>query len=170
MGPNRSGMPPEHSQTRLGHFWKKSFFVKNLEKRPKSHETSMGRKTVFFLRNHKNKNDVHRHDSNFGGRMAFPSSIWSPFVKKRVLAKSMNSPLKGIGVRDFYAFFDFFCYDFSEKNGFPAHGRFMIFRTFSGIFNEKWVFPKMTQKCLGLLGGHPWPIRTHIWPILTKIA
>ena len=48
MGPNRSGMPPEHSQTRLGHFWKKSFFVKNLEKRPKSHETSMGRKTVFF--------------------------------------------------------------------------------------------------------------------------
>ena len=90
MGPNRSGMPPEHSQTRLGHFWKKSFFVKNLEKRPKSHETSMGRKTVFFLGNHKNKNDVHRHDSNFGGRMAFPSSIWSPFVKKRVLAKNID--------------------------------------------------------------------------------
>ena len=90
MASNNSGMPPEHSQTLLGHFWKKSFFVKNLEKRPKGHETSMGRKTVFFLGNHENNNDVHRHDSNFGGRMAFPSSIWSPFVKKRVLAKTID--------------------------------------------------------------------------------
>ena len=48
IGLDGSGMPREHSQTRLGHFWKKSFFVKNLEKRPKSHEASMGRKTVFF--------------------------------------------------------------------------------------------------------------------------
>ena len=27
----RHGMPTEHSQTLLGHFWKRSFFVKNLE-------------------------------------------------------------------------------------------------------------------------------------------
>ena len=48
MGPNRSGMPPEHSQTLLGHFWKNSFFVKKLEKCPKKHETSTGWKTDFF--------------------------------------------------------------------------------------------------------------------------
>ena len=48
MGPDRSGMPPEHSQTLLGHFWKNSFFVKNLEKCSKNHEMSTGRKTDFF--------------------------------------------------------------------------------------------------------------------------
>ena len=53
-------------------------------------------------------------------------------------------------------------YGFSEKIGFPARGHFMIFRTFLEIFDEKRVFPKMTQKCLGVLGGHPRPIRTHI--------
>ena len=33
MARNRLGMPPDHSQTLLGHFWKKPFFVKNLENR-----------------------------------------------------------------------------------------------------------------------------------------
>ena len=28
----------------------------------------------------------------------------------------------------------------------------------------------MIQKCLGVLGGHPRPIGTHIKPILTEIA
>ena len=42
----------------------------------------------FLLRNHKNKKDAHRHDSNFRGPMTSPSSIWSPFVKKRTLAKT----------------------------------------------------------------------------------
>ena len=48
MGPDRSGMPPEHSQARLGHFWKNQFFVKHLGKCPKIHETSTGRKTDCF--------------------------------------------------------------------------------------------------------------------------
>ena len=48
MGPDRSGMPPEHSQTLLGHFWKNSFFVKNLEICQKNRETSTGWKTTLF--------------------------------------------------------------------------------------------------------------------------
>ena len=62
----------------------------------------------------------------------------------------------------------FYFYDFPEKNGFPAHGRFMTFRTFFEIFDEKRLFPKMTQTCLGVLGGHPRPIRTRIWLMLAK--
>ena len=31
IGPDRSGMPPDHSQTLLGDFWKKLFFAKNAD-------------------------------------------------------------------------------------------------------------------------------------------
>ena len=31
MGPDRSGMPPDHSQTLLGHFWKKILFGQNVD-------------------------------------------------------------------------------------------------------------------------------------------
>ena len=48
IGPNRSGMPPDHSQTLLGHFLRKSFFI-SLAKCPENYETSTGRKTVFFV-------------------------------------------------------------------------------------------------------------------------
>ena len=48
MGPDKSGMPPDHSQTLLDHFLEnKSSFVTNLEKRRKVMETSTGRKTDF---------------------------------------------------------------------------------------------------------------------------
>ena len=46
-GPHKSGMPPEHSQTLLGHFWKRAFFVKNPKNWRKIMEMSTGRKTVF---------------------------------------------------------------------------------------------------------------------------
>ena len=83
------GCPPSTP----GHFWvifgkthfssKNSKNVRKIMKRPRARKP-------FFLRNHKNKKDAHRHDSNFGGRMTSPSSIWSPFVKKRVLAKNID--------------------------------------------------------------------------------
>ena len=53
MGPNRSGIPPEQSQTLLGHFWKVSLSVTNLETCPANHETSTSRKTVFFEKSYK---------------------------------------------------------------------------------------------------------------------
>ena len=34
------------------------------------------------------------------------------------------------------------------------------------IFVGKWLFPKMTQKCMGVLGGHPRLIRTYFWRLL----
>ena len=46
MGRNKSGMPPEHSQTLPCHFWRKENPVKNIEQRAENHETSTGRKTV----------------------------------------------------------------------------------------------------------------------------
>ena len=84
------GCPPSTPR----HFWiifeKTHFFVKHLATYMKNHEMPTGHKNVFFLRNHKNQKDAHRHNSKFRGPMTSPSSIWSPFVKKRVLAKNIN--------------------------------------------------------------------------------
>ena len=55
MGPNRSGMPLEHSQTLLGHFRKNSFPVDKLGNYLKKHETSSGRKLICFLINYTNE-------------------------------------------------------------------------------------------------------------------
>ena len=83
------GCPPSTPR----HFWvifgQTHFSSKITKKCRKNHETSAGRKTVFFfvfgMGGGTNKKDAHRHDSNFHGPMTSPSSIWSPFVKKRVL-------------------------------------------------------------------------------------
>ena len=91
MGPDRSGMPSEHSQTLLGHFCKKSCFVKKTQNLTGNHGNVHGPENRFNLENNGNTKDTHRHDSNFRGPMASPSSMWSPFVKKRVLAKTSFS-------------------------------------------------------------------------------
>ena len=52
-----------------------------------------------------------------------------------------------------------------KRNDCPAHGHFHDLCCF---FVEQIICPKMTQKCLGVLGGHPRPIRAHIWPIWEK--
>ena len=52
MGPDSSGMPPEHSQTLLGHFWTNHLFGKKTD----IMKTPTGRKTVFFPRGHDNHN------------------------------------------------------------------------------------------------------------------
>ena len=84
------GCPPSTPR----HFWdifgKGHFSSKISQTVAKIMETSTGRKTDFFLRNHENKKDAHRHDSKFRGPMTSPSSIWSPFVKKRVWAKNID--------------------------------------------------------------------------------
>ena len=62
----------------------------------KTNGNAYGPETVFFLGNTEHKKDAHCHDSNFHGPMTSPSSIWSPFVKKRVLtAFSGNKAIFG---------------------------------------------------------------------------
>ena len=78
---DRSGMPPEHSQTLLGVFGK---IILSTTHKPKSWKRPRAGKP-FLSGNKRNKKDTHRHDSNFHGPMTSPSSIWSPFMKKRVL-------------------------------------------------------------------------------------
>ena len=83
------GCPPSTPR----HFWiifgkthfssKLSEIVRKIMKRPRAGKP-------IFLRSHENKKDAHRHDSIFHGPMTSPSSIWSPFVKKRVLAKNTD--------------------------------------------------------------------------------
>ena len=63
----------------------------------------------------------------------------------------------------------FYFHYFSEKDTvFWPVDVSMIFRTFFEIFDERLVFPKMTHKCLGVLGGHPRHIPSHICPIWAK--
>ena len=45
------------------------------------------------------------------------------------------------------------------KNGFAARGHFHDFGRF---FVKQMIFTKMTQKCRGVVGGHPRPMRTRI--------
>ena len=52
---------------------------------------------------------------------------------------------------------------FSKSFFFPKN-RFWggwAFSWFFGIFGQKWFFPKMNQKCLGVVGEHPRPISNH---------
>ena len=81
------GCPPSTPR----HFWvifgKTHLSLKNSNNVGKSWNVH-GPENRFFLRNHKNQKDARRHNSTFRGPMTSPSSIWSPFVKKRVLAKS----------------------------------------------------------------------------------
>ena len=71
MGPNRSGMPPDHSQTLLGIFCKKYAVWHTTTTIMK---TSTGRKTD-FLGNDKHKKDAYRYDSNFDGPMSHHSYV-----------------------------------------------------------------------------------------------
>ena len=48
MGPDSSGMPLEHSQTLLDHFWKNDVFINRFETCPENHETQTGRETTLF--------------------------------------------------------------------------------------------------------------------------
>ena len=80
IGPNRSGMLPDHPQTLVGHFCKKTFVRRQTAK---IMETPTGRKTVFSWKIITIKKDVHRYDSNLNAPMTSPSFTWSPFVKKR---------------------------------------------------------------------------------------
>ena len=47
MGPTRSGMVPDHSQTLLGHFWKTHNVQSKKMEMSENHETSTGWKTNF---------------------------------------------------------------------------------------------------------------------------
>ena len=83
-----------YSQTPCGDFWTDSgqhFFD---EKRTQSLKRPAAGKPI-CLENDKHKKDAHRHDPNFGAPMRFPSSIWSPFVKQHVLAKTSKNDKKG---------------------------------------------------------------------------
>ena len=48
LAPDVSGMVSGHSQTLLGHYLDLLFFSKNATQMPNDHETSTGRKPVFF--------------------------------------------------------------------------------------------------------------------------
>ena len=88
MGPNGSaGMLPEHFRTLLDHFWKNHFLD---NKTTRIIKTFTGQKTV-FLNNDRNEKDARRHDSHSDGPMTSPSSLWSLFVKKRVLISTRIS-------------------------------------------------------------------------------
>ena len=84
------GCPPSTPR----HFWvifgKKNMFCQKYRTMSENSWNVRGPENRSFLRNHTNQEDAHRHNSNFGGRMTSPSSIWSPFVKKRVWAKSID--------------------------------------------------------------------------------
>ena len=59
----------------------------------------------------------------------------------------------------------FYLYDFSEKIGFPARGRFMIFRTVSEMFDENNIFSKNVPEVSGSARGasptYPGPYLTN---------
>ena len=68
-----------------GSFLEKVIAGQQSRKMTENHGNVHGPENRFCHGNNGNKKDAHRHDSNFHGPMTSPSSIWSPFMKKRVL-------------------------------------------------------------------------------------
>ena len=60
----------------------------------------------------------------------------------------------------------FMCIFAQKKNDVPARGQF---HDLGRVLSKKRIFPKMTQKCPGVVGEHPRPILEHVRPMLTKI-
>ena len=92
------GCPPSTPR----HFWVIFGKVIFSQKNDQNHEHVYRPETMFFFSKKKctNEKGAYRHNSDFGGPMSSPSSIWSPFVKKKCF-KAIFEEIKTIfGGRD----------------------------------------------------------------------